>query len=330
MMKNTKLNSIFSVALALLLAVLLTASCATKRPRNQTQPNVVKSPPTPSDSVPDEPPEEPVIPPKPPAERPPKVALLLGGAGVASFATVGLLKRFQQEGISVEVIIASGWPALFALSNGFMRSVHDLEWFAMRLKQEDFFASGGLFSSSNSEFNSHDQLLKLVTSQFRQTDLRQAKTPVYLAASSLHDGGTSYVSSGPWKDALMKAMSVPGIHRPYPTNGSRQWVSSFAGLGMGQGVLRRVDHVVTVDMYGDYFQHLRKKKVDSVGDLFRRLYQVQFQRKVANEMGQSRLKASIVLNRSPDNFSSRRQAIKAGYDAATEIIAQIRKSSPRP
>ena len=75
---------------------------------------------------------------------------------LASFATVGLLKRFHQEGVKIDFIVATGWPALFALGEGFLKSVHDLEWFAMRLKANEFFGTG-LFDFSK-DFSAHDKL----------------------------------------------------------------------------------------------------------------------------------------------------------------------------
>ena len=103
-----------------------------------------------------------------------KITLVLGGAGVASFATVGLLKRFYEEGIEVESIITTGWPTLFALANGFLKSVHDLEWFAMRLQEKDFYKAS-IFDPSkgdyveftiispNREFQITDQNLENIT-----------------------------------------------------------------------------------------------------------------------------------------------------------------------
>jgi hypothetical protein len=130
------------IFLCLLVLEMLLSSCAIKRPNTDYSVFEQNSGPnsTPVESAHDNQLEFPMTPgaAATPAEgvgvKKPGITLVLGGAGVASFATVGLLKRLKNEGIKIEMIVASGWPAVFALGNGFMKSVHDLEWFAMRLQ----------------------------------------------------------------------------------------------------------------------------------------------------------------------------------------------------
>lgn len=310
-------NLLTSVLAALLLLV-VPVGCATKKPR-QTRPSIpVVGPPAPEDPAPT--PQEP--PPEGEETRSPRIALVIGGAGVASFATVGLLKRFEQEGVKVDFILASGWPALFALANGFLKSVHDLEWFAMRLKEEELMGKGGLFGADK-EFSDHGKLSKLLD-QFRQTDLRQSRVPVYLATTSVHDGTTTIYTAGKWKAPLLKTFSVPGIYSPYPAKKSRQWISSTTGLHTEHSLLKKADVVIAVDMYPDYFQYLRRTKIDSSSNLFRRIFQVQFQRRVSERLAKAHIRGKILIKRSPNAFGAKRKAIKAGYDEGTRILSQLR------
>ncbi|MEZ4751791.1 MAG: hypothetical protein R3B54_14520 [Bdellovibrionota bacterium] len=151
------------------------------------------------------------------------VGLVVGGAGVASFATVGLLKKLKEEGIEVSYIISTGWPSIFAAGYGLMKSIHDLEWFAMRLKESDFY-SDGLFDFKKG-FSDHSRIASRIEKSFRINDLAQSRVPLYLTASNLESGKTDVYHSGSWSAPLMKAISLPGIFRPFPEKSANQWVS---------------------------------------------------------------------------------------------------------
>ena len=149
----------------------------------------------------------------PPVSERPHITLVLGGAGVASFATVGLLKRFFEEGVVVDYIVTTGWPTLFALGYGFLKSVHDLEWFAMRLNEKDFFKVG-IFERSDP--NSQDKLSALIENTFKQRDLSESSIPIIISAANTEFGEPVLYEKGDWKEPFFKTMSVPGLYRPYP------------------------------------------------------------------------------------------------------------------
>lgn len=304
------------------LVFLLLTSCASKRP---TSPEPIP-PPTPDPSVSQKSSEAPTPstvpePPKP-SDDTPRITLVLGGAGVATFATVGLLKRFAEEGIIIEQIIATGWPALFALGYGFSKSVHDVEWFAMRLTDKDFYKTG-IFSAGDG-YASTDALSKLIDTTYKQSDFLQSKVPVVISANPTEGGDRELYSSGDWRAPLLKTMSVPGIFRPYPQEKDKEWINSQHGIDVTEAIRREAKHIVAVDMYADYLGFIKNSRKDTSDNVFRRLYLVQLKKSIDAEMKQAEVTGEIKTGSSPVDFNAKRLAIFAGYKEGARLAKAIR------
>lgn len=277
--------------------------------------------------------EEPLIPPVPSATpvEPPKpsvgdsyhIGLVLGGAGVSSFATVGLLKRFQEEGIIVDYIVSTGWPSLFSLAFAYMKSVHDMEWFAMRLNEKDFYKVG-VFNPETG-YASHEKLSGLIENAFQQRGLEEGKVPVIISATNTEPGDAEISDRGDWRVPLLKTMSVPGIYKPYPSNHSTEWISSLQGIDVEEGIKRGAKTIVAVEMYEDYFRFLKGGKKDSSDQVFRKLYLNQLKKTIAKELSSATFTGKISLQGTATDFSQKRAAIFAGYKEGARLARQIRK-----
>lgn len=265
----------------------------------------------------------PVEPPKPPSGDAVHVGLVLGGAGVASFATVGILKRFHEEGIVVDYIVTTGWPTLFSLAYSYMKSVHDMEWFAMRLNEKDFYKAG-IFSPETG-YASHEKLSSLVETAFQQRGLEDGKVPVVVSATNTEPGDPEISDKGDWRIPLLKTMSVPGIYRPYPSGNTTEWITSLQGIDVEEGMKRGAKTVVAVEMYDDYFHFLKTGKKDSSDQVFRKLYLNQLRKTIAKELSLATLTGRIALGGSPTDFSQKRAAVFAGYKEGARLARQIRK-----
>ncbi len=308
------------------LVLLLVAGCAGKKPRVTEVPVPSQGPPPSSQSTALEPlPPAPVEPQKMAAVDRARIGLVLGGAGVASFATVGLLKRLQQEGIKIDFIVSTGWPTLFALGFGFLKSVHDLEWFAMRLQEKDFYVAG-LFDVSR-EYASHDKLSSLIGNAFTQQELDESKIPIVISAANIEPGDPEIFEKGDWKTPLLKTMSVPGIYRPYPQGANTQWISSLQGIDVSEAAHRDADIIIAVAMYDDYFEFLRQKgkKLSGSDQLFRQLYLTQLKSTIGREFKMAQVTSRIDLNKTPNDFTAKRMAIQTGYREGARIAKEIRR-----
>ncbi len=262
---------------------------------------------------------DPVVQGPSPSERP-HIALALGGAGVASFATVGLLKRLFEEGIVVDYIVTTGWPTLFALGYGFLKSVHDLEWFAMRLNEKDFFKTG-LFSSA--ETNSQERLSALIENTFKQHDLSETSTPIFISAGNTEGGDAVLYEKGDWKEPFFKTMSVPGMYRPYPKDEAKTWVNSLQGIDVNRAIQKGTKIIVAVQMYEDYFDSV-KTGGEASDRVFRQLYLTQLRKSLREETRLATVSVGIELKKSPNDFTARRNAILAGYKEGAKVARALR------
>jgi hypothetical protein len=309
------------------LAFTLIFGCATRPPRT-TPPDLPKpeTPYTPRYPEPIGPPLPTTPSPETPAApgtetqkhaEPVGVALVLGGAGVASFATVGLLKRFHEEGIRVNFIVATGWPALFALGKGYLKSVHDLEWFAMRLQESDFRA----LSKYEPESDANPQATGLVENSFHAKDLQEAKTPIILSATNTDLGDPEIFDHGDWELPLAKTMSIPGLYRGYPAAGFQPKIAALQGLDAEEARRREGKVVVSVQMYEDYLNFAKK---DSGDKGLRKGYLAQIRKSLAREAAPGGVIGKIVLGKDPLDYSQRRAAIFAGYKEGTRLAKLVR------
>lgn len=253
-----------------------------------------------------------------------RVALVLGGTGVASFATVGLLKKLFEEGIQVDLIVATGWPALFSLADGFSKSVHDLEWFATRLEERDFQRMGE--ADFRRDIDPSEILPSIVLKSFPQTLLNQSRIPVVIAATNTDMGEPDVYGSGDWKEPLLRTVSVPGIYRRFSPDAGTTWIDGVQGLEVREALRRGATKVIAVSMYDDFTRWLPTtgKKEE---ELARRLYANQIKKSNQESVKLAHLYTSIVLKKDPTDFSAKRSAILAGYREGGRIIKNLRETA---
>jgi hypothetical protein len=255
-----------------------------------------------------------------------KISLVLGGAGVSSFATVGLLKRLHEEGIEIETIVTSGWPTLFVLAAGFLKSIHDVEWFAMRLQEKDF--SSVSSSDPSVDYSGRERISSLIESNFKEKEINETKFALIIAPGNTHSDGNDTFDHGDWKTPLLKTMAVPGLFRPYPTRTQDQdWIQSIQGMNVEEAKRRSGRIIVAVEMYDDYFSFLKTGKKDSSNGVFRQLYLGSLKKSVNQQLKEANLGGRIQLMASPTNFAEKRLAIFAGYKEGARLAKAIRSLS---
>jgi predicted acylesterase/phospholipase RssA len=250
-----------------------------------------------------------------------RITLVVGGAGVASFATVGLLKKFYEEGVEVELIVATGWPTLFALANGFLKSIHDLEWFATRLERKDFDKMGSV--DFRQDIDPSQGLPPIVLNSFPQTLLNQTRVPVVIAATNTDLGEPDVFGSGEWKEPLLRTASVPGLYRKFSAERGTGWIDAVSALDVREAVRRGATTIVAVSMYEDYLNSVGSKKDD---ELIRRVYAAQMRKSVSEALKQAgAFSGKIVLGKEPTDYAAKRAAIAAGYREGARLIKKLRE-----
>ncbi len=251
-----------------------------------------------------------------------RVALVLGGAGVASFATVGLLKRLFEEGIQIDLVVTTGWPTVFSLADGFSKSVHDLEWFATRMAEKDFRKMGAV--DFRKDLDPTELLPQLISKSFPQALLSQSRLPVVIAATNTDLGEPDIFGSGEWKEPLLRTVSVPGMYRKFPVESA--WINQITGFDVREALRRGATRVVVVSMYEDFNQWLVGTGSQE-DELVRRLYAAQIRKSSQEAEKLAYLFSPIVLKRGPMDFSAKRMAILAGYREGGRIIKKLRETA---
>lgn len=246
------------------------------------------------------------------------VTLVLGGAGVASFATVGLLKRFKEEGIKIDSIVASGWPALFALAYGSFKSVHDLEWFAMRLQDQDFSKACSL--KRNQEVG---ELSKFIREFLKIEDLKDMRIPLVIMNNNLEVGDDRSFDSGDWQEPLLRTLAFPGLYRPFPPEESVRKGLQLKALDTAEARKKGNSPVIAVNMYSDYLEYFKVPRKEAGHSAYQAVFLGAFRKSLREELSSSSHSASIELKSSPLDFSKKRAAIFAGSSAASKIIKKL-------
>jgi hypothetical protein len=249
----------------------------------------------------------------------PGITLVLGGAGVASFATVGILKRLKKEGVKVDLIVASGWPALFSLGYGFLKSVHDLEWFAMRLQDADFSKACKLGDSDD-----QGEVSKLIESFFKKADLRETRIPLVIVSDNTEREQEGAFDSGDWRKPLVKTMAMPGLYRPFPKeSSSAKTAFDLQALAITEAKKRSHSLIFAVEMYSDYLEFFKVAKEDVKKPTIRSIYLASLRKSIREEQKQASGAFSVELHSSPLDYSKKRAAILAGSTVAGSIIKKL-------
>jgi len=253
----------------------------------------------------------------------PGITLVLGGAGVASFATVGLLKRLKMEGVKIDLIVASGWPALFALGYGFFKSVHDLEWFAMRLQSEDFEKACKLKKGEE-----EGTLSKLIESFLKKKDLRDSQVPIVIVAGNTEKEKQGVFDSGDWTSPLRKTLALPGLYRNFPEQDS-SFPSAFdlQSIGVSEAKKRGAYPIFAVQMYTDYLSFSKGAKDSPKKPTIRNVFLASLRKNIREELSQSDGAFQVELKASPLDFSQKRAAILAGSVQAVQILQRLGSKS---
>lgn len=249
------------------------------------------------------------------------ITLVLGGAGISSFATVGLLKRLKTEGVKVDLIVASGWPALFALAYGFFKSVHDLEWFAMRLQSEDFEKACKI--NKRSEIG---QVSKLIQSFLKKKDLNESQIPLVLVAGNSENEKQGVFDSGEWESPLLKTISLPGLYRRFPEQDSSfPNVFDLESFGVSEAKKRGASRIFVVNMYPDYLNFFKDKKESSQKQTIQNVFLASLRKSIRTELAEADGVLQVELKANPLDFTRKRAALFAGSTQALQIIRKLTK-----
>ncbi len=239
-----------------------------------------------------------------------KTALVLGGVGVASFASLGVLKRLEEFGIEPDFIVTTGWPTFFALGYAARMSFNDLEWLTLvRLSPDDWNSMAG-FSPPHDEAP-YDLFPDALRVAFSPLPWDRLRTSVVVVHVPLDRDASDFTTSGSWNTNLARALVTPGLSKASVTR--THW-DHLQPIPVQEALRLGARRILLVSMYDD-----------CVGELARRQpalapYAYSVQQHSREELRKSPYAVSIRVPGGCLGWASRRKAIHEGYRAAARII----------
>ncbi|MBW6458296.1 MAG: patatin-like phospholipase family protein [FCB group bacterium] len=144
------------------------------------------------------------------------VGLALGGGGALGLAHVGVLKALEEFDVRPKIISGNSAGALVGGLYASGKSVDELIDLSQEMGDDMFdhfkmSLRGGLVNAKRI----HEKLLDILG----DVHIEDAPIPFIAVSVDLISGKTFYIHRGRLADAIRASISVPGVFRPYHTNG---------------------------------------------------------------------------------------------------------------
>lgn len=137
----------------------------------------------------------------------PKIALVLSGGSLKSYAHIGVLHKLDQAHIPVDYIIGYEWGALMAALYSQKGQVHDTEWKAFKLREKDLPSTS--FFSKGIEAESVEKLSSFLSETLGTLQIQQGSIPFACPSLYLSRNGTVWQTKGSYTEALLKCLPLP-------------------------------------------------------------------------------------------------------------------------
>lgn len=309
--------------------MLLLSACASKRTRPGVPPLIE---PRPSDQVSRPVPTDPIHLPPPPdstsaipdenaESHSSGVVIVAGGAGVASFGLIGILKRFKEERIKVDGIVATGWPTIVALGNGYLKSIHDVEWLASRLTESDLQGAGSFVDDK--KLLDTGRFPKIFERDFGSREINESRTPLVIAAVNTDVGKPDSYDRGGWRYPFGKTMSIPGIYRDAPDDLSDSEMKDLQAIDIREAS-RRSKVILVLNFYEDFFSAVEQSKRKLAATAFMKSYVKHLKKDFSEQAKEASLVGKVTLNKDFDNLANLRLAIVTGYQEGKRLAKELR------
>lgn len=165
-------------------------------------------------SVPTLPPEVRNLPQAPRDDRPPRVALVLGGGAARGFAHVGVLRVLEDARIPVELIVGTSVGSLVGALYADGHNARELEHLSRDLDRGDFFDFGVAPAIFGNGLARGARLERWVRDRVRATAIEQLPIPFAAVATDLDDGGVVVLDRGAVPRAVRASSAIPGVFEP--------------------------------------------------------------------------------------------------------------------
>lgn len=278
-------------------------------------------------SAPTIPPQLHEYPQAPRNERPPRVAVVLGGGAARGFAHVGVLRVLEDERIPIELVVGTSVGSLVGALYADGYNARELEALSRDLDRDDFFdfSLGPLLFGTG--LASGERLERWMRKHLRHLDVEQLALPYAAVATDLDDGSAVVLDRGDIARAVRASSAIPGVFEPVAMGG-KLLVDGGVVANLPVRVARALgaDVVVAVDVT----ELSGKAEPSSFVEVVMRAVTI-----LTHEGVQESARAADVLvapavgDVSLLDFAAKDRAIAAGAAAAREKLPRIREAIER-
>ncbi len=259
----------------------------------------------------------------PPAPRPPRIGLALGGGAARGFAHIGVIQVLEAAGVHADLIAGTSAGSVVAALYASGKTPAELLALADAMDESTLtdwsYPGRGVIRG--------EALARFVRDATGGRPIEQMKIPLGVVATDLDSGSAILFRRGDTGLAVRASSAVPAVFQPVRI-GSREYVDGGLVAPVPVRFAREMgaEVVIAVDISA-------APEGAATGDAMRMLLQT------FSIMGRSinnfeLREADVVLRPrlpgvSSADFSTRRQSIQAGRDAATAALPELRRRSPR-
>ncbi len=257
-------------------------------------------------------------PPPPPPPRRPRIGLALGGGAARGFAHIGVIQALEENGLLPDLVVGTSAGSVVAALYASGRSGRELAGIADAMDETAFadwsYPGRGLIRG--------EALARFIRDKTGRLDIEQMRVPLGIAATDLDSGEGVLFRSGDTGTAVRASSAVPAVFQPVKI-GKREYVDGglSAPIPVHHARAMGAEFVIAVDISA-------VPEGNSTGDAARMLMQT-FAIMGRGLKNHELRAADIVVQPalagvSGADFSTRRQSIRAGRDAALAQLAELR------
>jgi len=275
---------------------------------------------TPPPAAPSQPPSPPVVvpaaPPAPP--KPPRIGLALGGGAARGFAHIGVIQVLEEAGIRPDLVVGTSAGSLVAALYASGKSGPEMATLALGMDEGAItdwaFPTRGLIRG--------EALARYVRQHTGGRPIEQMKLPLGIVATDLDSGAGILFQRGDTGSAVRASSAVPAVFQPVRI-GSREYVDGGLVSPVPVAYARQMgaELVIAVDISVP-------PDGNATGDVMKMLLQTFAI--MGRSIRQYELRdADIVLRPlmvgvSSADFGARAGAIRAGREAATRLLPELK------
>jgi NTE family protein len=259
----------------------------------------------------------------PPAEKPVKVAVVLGAGAAKGFAHVGVLKVLEANQIPINMIVGTSAGSFVGSLYAYGFNAFQLHKISLGIEQGELVD----FTLPDNGFVKGEKLEGYVNRMLRNTPMEKLRIPFYAVATDIQSGREMVFGTGNTGSAVRASCSIPGVFAPHVIGG-RMYVDGGVVSPVAVDVARRqgADVVIAVDISGDGEspkpQGTLSTILQAIGIMYGRISSQQLQ------------KADVVVRPrvgsiGSADFSKRHEAVLEGEKAATAALPAIRAALSR-